>query len=144
MFGFPSEQNLRENLQTGQASLVWQNPIISFDTYGLHLYAEVLYQSGIWTLPEEKIERCLAEDNVMKVRDGEMAWIFLLQHKVRSLKWQKNHYVLEIEPTKTGLQVIQFDRQDKQKSLPLVIIDNNKHKLKSSSYGWEDSITTWY
>lgn len=139
-----SETNVKSNLLKGHLELVWKNPIISFDNYGLALLREVWHYSGMWTLPKSTIARCLQDDKVLKVRDGKIAWIFLLQYKVQNVKWQNSHYVLEVEPTQTGLQVIQFNRRDGQSLLPLKVIDKNGRNLNFSNRGWENMITVWH
>jgi CHAT domain-containing protein len=139
-----NKQMLKDDLETGQAALVWKNPIISFNTYGLSLYMQVWYQSGMWTISKNTFDRCTQGDNVIKIRDGKMAWLFLLQHQVTNLTWENNQYVLQVKPTKTGVQSIQFNRQDTHTYLPLKVIDQNGRELTSSSRGWEDYLTVWY
>ncbi len=85
--------------------------VISFTTYGLSARMEPINLSGVWTVAEDLWD-CYSSETTMAINQGASAEAWLLNQRIRDLKWQGDRYVMTVEPADTGLQVIMFDRVD--------------------------------
>lgn len=99
----------------------WSHEAFSFTTYGLSARTDPLYLSGIWTAVDH-IWDCYSDDQPERINAGELAELWLLNHRLVALQWQGDHYLVTVEPSTMGLQLVQFQRQDDLAQLPLHII----------------------
>jgi len=113
----------------------WTHEIFSFTTYGLSARTDPLYLSGVWTAIDN-IWDCYSGDQPEQINRGELAEMWLLHHRFVGLEWQGDQYVATVEPAESGLQLVQFARQERGQSLPLSIITTTGQNLAVLSGDW--------
>jgi hypothetical protein len=52
------------------------------------------------------------------------------------VQWQQDQYVITVEPAETGLQLVQFPRQEQGPSLPIVFMTLAGDTLAVMSGDW--------
>jgi len=109
---------------------LFSRKVFSFTMYGLSARYDFYYLSGLWTYPEENIWKCYKPKGVIeKINSGQLADVWLFQHRVKKIIWQNNGYVMVVEPTQKGVQFIQFPRVENQPSLPLKVVSQKGQEL---------------
>lgn len=114
----------------------WDHQVISFTTYGLSARLEPINLSGVWTVADDLWD-CYEEETAIAINAGDRAETWLLNHRISSLEWQGNRYVMTVEPADTGMQVVQFDRVDELASLPLEVITESGDPVEAVSGDWQ-------
>lgn len=107
----------------------WNQNIFSFKSYGLSARQEPIYLSGLWTIIGG-IWSCYDANRIAKLNSGENAEVWILLHRVVSIKWIGERYIMVVKPTKRGVQIIQFSRKEHQAYLPLQVITDSGEELK--------------
>ncbi|MBW4469026.1 MAG: hypothetical protein KME45_01330 [Stenomitos rutilans HA7619-LM2] len=106
----------------------WQQDVFSFTQYGLSLRVEPIYLSGLWTV-EDTLWRCYNATNITQINAGKTAEVWVLSHRVTRIQWTGEQYVMTVQPSRTGVQFIQFPRRESRSSLPLKVITDKGTKL---------------
>jgi hypothetical protein len=96
----------------------WSHEIFSFTTYGLSARTDPLYLSGVWTALDDTWD-CYNGDQPEQINQGELAEMWLLHHRLVSLEWQDGQYLVTVEPTDAGLQLVQFSPARKRPGIAL-------------------------
>jgi hypothetical protein len=113
----------------------WGHEIFSFTTYGLSARTDPLYLSGVWTALDATWA-CYDRNQPEQINGGEMAEVWLLNHRLLEVQWQQDHYVITVEPAESGLQLVQFPRQEQSLSLPLTLMTVAGETLAVMSGDW--------
>lgn len=113
----------------------WGHQVFSFTTYGLSARSEPLYFSGVWTAVDATAA-CYDATQPEQINSGVLAELWLINHRIVDLSWSGETYVLTVEPTTTGLQFIQFDRQEAAATLPLVVRTSAGAPVDAFSGDW--------
>lgn len=125
-----------ENALKAASSQFWDHQVISFTSYGLSARLEPVNLSGLWTV-ENQLLSCYESEVTMAINEGDRAEAWLLNQQVSSLEWDGDSYVMTVEPSPTGMQVVQFDRVDSAESLPLTVITDSGQAIEVASGDWE-------
>ena len=83
---------------------------------------EPINLSGLWALTNDMWENCYSLDEGNAINEGTLAETWLLHYQVVDLQWQNNRYVMTVEPSLQGMQVVQFERRESEANLPLTVI----------------------
>lgn len=110
--------------------------VISFTTYGLSARIEPEDFSGAWTAIDE-MASCYQPDTVTAINQGDRAETWLLNQRISNLQWEGDRYIMTVEPARTGLQVIQFNRVDEMASLPLDVVTASGSSVDVVSGDWQ-------
>lgn len=113
----------------------WSHNIFSFTTYGLSARTDPIYLSGIWTAVDD-IWDCYSANQPEQINQGELAELWLLHHRLVGLTWQDGQYLATVEPSNTGLQLVQFPRRESSQGLPLSIVTTTGQALAVMSGDW--------
>lgn len=113
----------------------WRHEIFSFTTYGLSARTEPIYFSGVWTALDS-LWSCYDGDQPEAINQGDLAEVWLIHHRVVDLQWSEGHYTLTVEPGDRGLQLIQFNRQEQNASLPLTVVTVTGESVEAISGDW--------
>jgi hypothetical protein len=113
----------------------WGHQVFSFTTYGLSARSEPLYFSGVWTAIDAT-NACYDAAQPEQINSGVLAELWLINHRIVDLSWSGESYVLTVEPTATGLQFVQFDRQETAATLPLVVRTSAGAPVDAFSGDW--------
>ncbi len=113
----------------------WHHDAFSFTTYGLSARTDPLYLSGVWTAIDQ-IWDCYSDDQPERINAGDLAEVWLLNHRLVDLRWQDDHYLLTVEPSQGGLQLVQFQRQEVAAQLPINLITTDGQGLPILSGDW--------
>ncbi|PSR15000.1 hypothetical protein C8255_23475 [filamentous cyanobacterium CCP3] len=113
----------------------WNHQIFSFTTYGLSARTDPLYLSGVWTAIDNTWD-CYSANQPEQINQGKLAEIWLLHHRLVELVWQDDQYLATVEPTDTGLQLVQFPRRESSQGLPLNIVTTTGQALAVMSGDW--------
>ncbi|NJL44964.1 MAG: hypothetical protein HC922_02895 [Leptolyngbyaceae cyanobacterium SM2_3_12] len=113
----------------------WNHEIFSFTTYGLSARTDPLYLSGIWTAMEDTWN-CYAADQPDRMSRGELAEVWLIHHRLVDIQWQDNQYLMTVEPSNMGLQLVQFERQEQLPDLPITLLTTAGQPLAVMSGDW--------
>lgn len=106
----------------------WTHNILSFTKYpgGSGTY-DITHRTGLWTLHDATHpSKC---DGFSVIDSGQKASVWLLLHRVKSTKWQGNRYVMVVQPTSSGVQVIRFPRRERQEKLPLTVVTEDGKRV---------------
>ena len=125
-----------EDLAKAASSPFWENQIVSFTTYGLSARMEPANLTGLWTVDAE-MQNCYTPETTVAINEGDRAEAWLLNHRIESLVQVGDRYVMTVEPTATGMQVVQFNRTEELASLPLEVVDANGEMVEVMSGDWE-------
>ncbi len=117
--------------------------VISFTTYGLSARMEPITLSGVWTVADD-LWGCYSPETTVAINQGSRAEAWLLNQRIRDLKWQGDRYVMTVEPADTGLQVVMFDRvdggsgaTDQPSPLPLDVVTVAGEPVTVTSGDWQ-------
>jgi hypothetical protein len=117
----------------------WTQNAISFGSYGISARVDPIYLSGLWTMPNtlDRISnKCYtSKQQIAGLNSGKTAEVWLLLHKVRSVKWLENRYVMVVQPVRQGAQFIQFARVDRQPIPSLQVITEDGKDLEVINWG---------
>ncbi len=113
----------------------WNHEIFVFTTYGLSARTDPLYLSGVWTAIDDTWD-CYSGDQPEQINQGELAEMWLLHHRLVGLEWQDDEYLVTVEPTGSGLQLVQFPRRERGQRLPLSIVTTTGQALAVMSGDW--------
>lgn len=113
----------------------WSHEIFSFTTYGLSARTDPLYLSGVWTALDDTWS-CYSGDQAEQINRGELAEVWLLNHRLVGLTWHDGLYRATVEPAGAGLQLVQFPRQEAEPTLPLQIMTTAGQALAVMSGDW--------
>ena len=130
------EAAIAEGLAKATSSPFWENQVVSFTTYGLSARMEPANLTGLWTVDEE-MQNCYTPETTAAINEGDRAEAWLLNHRIESLAQVGDRYVMTVEPTATGMQVVQFDRADELASLPLDVVNANGEAIEVMSGDWQ-------
>jgi hypothetical protein len=145
----PSEQTQRKRLQqmdryegffddevlVSLAKDWWTHEIFSFTTYGLSARTDPHYLSGVWTALDE-IWTCYEGEEAQHINSGEVAELWLINHRLVDIAWQDSQYVVTVEPSHRGLQLVHFDRTETYENLPLVVTTQDGTAVSVMSGDW--------
>lgn len=113
----------------------WNHEFFSFTTYGLSARTDPLYLSGVWTAVDDTWD-CYSGDQPEQINRGELAEMWLLNHRLVNLEWQDGQYLVTVEPVGSGLQLVQFPRQETSQGLPLNVVTTTGQTLAVMSGDW--------
>jgi hypothetical protein len=117
----------------------WTRNAIVFGGYGISARVDPIYLSGLWTIPNTLdliSNKCyLSKQQIADLNSGKTAEVWLLLHKVRSVKWFENRYVMVVQPVRQGAQFIQFTRVDRQPIPALQVITEDGKDLEVINWG---------
>lgn len=113
---------------------LYNQSVFSFTAYGISLRLEPLYFSGLWTV-QSVLRGCYNPDRIARLNNGQLAEVWLLMHRVISLQWEGDRYVMLVEPTSQGVQFIQFPRLEHEAILPLQVLTREGLSLDVFSNG---------
>jgi hypothetical protein len=121
---------------------LWSHPVISFTTYGLSARTEPLNFSGLWQVADQLWTTCYASTEGDRINTGELAEAWLINHRISSLRWENERYVLVVEPANTGVQVVQFTRVDRPQGdqpspLSIEVVTANGETVPTVSGDWQ-------
>ena len=114
----------------------WTQQAVSFTTYGLSARMEPINLSGVWTVAEE-FNACYTPETTVAINTGDRAETWLLNQEITGLQWERDRYVMTVEPAPTGMQVIQFDRVDELAELPLEVVTSSGTAVEVVSGDWQ-------
>lgn len=113
----------------------WMQSIITFTTYGLSARVEPMNFSGVWTATAQ-LEPCYGGDRPVAINQGDWAEVWIIGHRLAGIEWSNGQYLLTVEPTTQGLQVVQFERQETQSPLALAAVTPEGTVVSSISGDW--------
>ncbi len=114
----------------------WNHQVISFTTYGLSARLEPENLSGVWTATDD-LASCYVPETMAAINEGDRAETWLLNHEIVGLEKVGDRYTMTVEPSTTGLQVIQFERTEEQASLPLDVVTTSGSPVEVVSGDWQ-------
>lgn len=132
----PRYQGLGEESLKHFSDSFWQHQVISFTTYGLSARMEPVTFSGLWKVTDD-LWNCYEPEATEQINAGETAETWLIGHRIADLQWQGDRYEMTVEPTPTGVQIVQFDRVDDQQELALNVVTTDEQPLEVLSGDWE-------
>lgn len=100
---------------------LWHHHILSFTTYGLSARMEPINLSGLWSVADDIWNHCYSQGEGASINEGTLAEAWLMNYQVVDLQWQADRYVMFVEPSSQGMQVVQFARKEREPELPLTI-----------------------
>ncbi len=110
----------------------WQASIFSFTTYGLSARMEPILLSGIGDTIDQ-MEGCYAGDRPNAINRGTLAELWLLGYQIRDILWTGQTYQVTVKQTTEGLQFVQFERQETNASLPIVVVREDGQEITVAS-----------
>jgi hypothetical protein len=113
----------------------WSHDLFSFTTYGLSARTDPLFLSGVWTAIDQTWD-CYSGDQGEQINQGDLAELWLLHHRLVGLEWQGDRYLITVEPSDRGLQLVQFNRRESQDGLPLSVVTTTGQLLTVMSGDW--------
>ncbi|MGB8689714.1 MAG: hypothetical protein WCD53_20570 [Microcoleus sp.] len=114
-------------------SRFWTDNIFLFTSYGLSARHEPIFMSGLWTIEDSAFQCYKPQGISQKINSGQLAEVWLLQHKVIRVEWQYNRYIMVVSPVERGVQFIQFPRVERQFPLILKVVAENGTELATLS-----------
>lgn len=91
---------------------------------------DLLNLSGLWTLAGNVRTNCLEPDRQDAILKLKMAEVWVLLHKVKSIRRVDTDYYLVVEPTPAGVQFVQFARPERQAALALHFVTEDGQALE--------------
>jgi hypothetical protein len=145
----PSEQTQRKQLEQmerytdflqdetleGLVKDWWTHEAFSFTTYGLSARTDPHYLSGIWTALEH-IWGCYEGEEPRQINQGDLAELWLINHRLMDVQWQDNQYIVTVEPGSRGLQMLMFERRENFEDLPVVVMTADGQAVAVMSGDW--------
>ncbi len=130
-----SDANSSESIKDASTQF-WDHRVVSFTTYGLSARLEPENLSGVWTATDNMSD-CYVPETVTAINEGDRAETWLLNHQVSDLQWSGDRYIMTVEPSTSGLQVVQFDRTETLASLPLEVVTATGDSIDVVSGDWQ-------
>ncbi|NEP19694.1 MAG: hypothetical protein F6J97_22860 [Leptolyngbya sp. SIO4C1] len=130
------QQDLQTQPLKDIAETFWQHEVLSFTTYGLSARTEPINFAGLWDVADQIWTDCYTGSAGEQINAGELAEAWLINHRVVDLQWQDDRYVIQVEPTEQGVQVVQFNRLDQQVELPIVAVTTAGEPVEVFSGDW--------
>ncbi len=118
------------------SSQFWDRQVVSFTTYGLSARIEPVDLTGLWTV-DAQMQNCYTPETTMAINQDNRAEAWLLNHRIKSLVWEGDRYVMTVEPTDTGMQVVQFERDEQMAALPLEVVTADGEAIAVTSGDWQ-------
>lgn len=118
------------------SSSFWDGQVVSFTTYGLSARLEPVNLTGLWTVDAE-MQNCYTPETTTAINAGDRAETWLLNQQIKSLEKVGDRYVMTIEPTATGMQVVQFERTDELATLSLDVVNTSGEAVEVASGDWQ-------
>lgn len=113
----------------------WNHQAFSFTTYGLSARTLPLYFAGLWTVLEATWS-CYDGDQAERLNQGQLAELWLIQHRLLSVEWRDQQYIVTVEPSQSGLQLVQFPRQEVYATLPLRLVSATGESVPVLTGDW--------
>lgn len=113
----------------------WNHEAFWFTTYGLSARTDPHYLSGIWAALDH-IWECYDGEQPQQINQGNLAELWLINHRLVTLQWQDNRYLVTVEPSTSGLQLLQFERQENFASLPITLMTPDGQEIAVMSGDW--------
>lgn len=132
----PRYQGLDEETLKAVSGSFWQHQAVSFTTYGLSARMEPVTFSGLWTAADE-LWNCYEPEASEQINAGLTAETWLMGYRITDLQWQGGRYIMTVEPTPTGVQIVQFDRTDDDFELALTVVTADGQPVEVLSGDWE-------
>ncbi|GAC1451030.1 MAG: hypothetical protein NVSMB70_19740 [Chamaesiphon sp.] len=108
----------------------WTHNIFSFTSYaGSSGTYDIRHLSGLWT-PQNPTRPSTCDRSITALNAGKIARVWLLLNRVVSIKWLDKHYVIVVQPTHRGVQIINFSRREQQPSLPLTVVTESGSQVQ--------------
>ncbi|MEO0457767.1 MAG: hypothetical protein AAF152_14480 [Cyanobacteria bacterium P01_A01_bin.114] len=130
------EEALQEEPLKSLADSLWQHQVISFTTYGLSARVDPINLSGLWTVADDIWSDCYSGSEGEEINSGAMAEAWLMYHRVTGVRWQAGQYVIAVEPSEAGVQVVQFERLEAEETLPVLVMDASAQPVEVFSGDW--------
>jgi len=145
----PSEQTQRKRLEQMEryeglfddeilislAKDWWTHEIFSFTTYGLSARTDPHYLSGVWTTLDQ-IWTCYEGEEPQRINQGEIAELWLINHRLVDVTWRDSQYVVTVEPGDRGLQLVHFNRTENYETLPIAVVTPNGTAVSVMAGDW--------
>lgn len=127
---------IEDDSSKAASSQFWDRQVVSFTTYGLSARMEPVNLTGLWTVDAE-MQNCYTPETTQAINEGDRAEAWLLNHRIKSLVWEGDRYVMTVEPTATGMQVVQFERDEQMAALPLEVVTTDGKAIAVTSGDWQ-------
>ena len=118
------------------ATQFWQHDILSFTTYGLSARMEPINLSGLWSVADDVWESCYSNNEGTEINEGALAEAWLMHHRIVDLQWQNDSYVMVVDRSNQGMQVVQFARHETAAELPLTIVTTEGTVVEHYDADW--------
>ncbi|MBX2863730.1 MAG: hypothetical protein KTR27_09245 [Leptolyngbyaceae cyanobacterium MAG.088] len=118
------------------ADQFWQHDVLSFTTYGLSARMEPINLSGLQSVADNIWTNCYSHEEGNDINAGNLAEAWLMHHQVVDLQWQDDRYVMVVEPSNQGMQVVQFARHDSEVLLPLTVVTPDGNVVAHYAADW--------
>lgn len=109
--------------------------VIHFTTYGLSARIEPIYLSGIAPVMDS-LWSCYDEDVVGRINTGQVGEIWLMNYELVSMNWTGRNYIAVVKAVDQGLEIVQFERQEVDATLPIKILTSEGQEVESMSGDW--------
>ncbi len=118
------------------ANQFWQHDVLSFTTYGLSARMEPINLSGLWAVADDVWANCYSNNEGSAINEGNLAEAWVINHRVVDVQWQNDHYVMVVEPSSAGMQVVQFARLESESELPLTVVTGQGTNIEHHDADW--------
>jgi len=91
---------------------------------------DIINLSGLWTLEGDVRSQCIEperQDAILKLQKAEV-WVLL--HRVKSIKRVGTDYYIVVEPVEKGVQFVQFPRPEQQVPLALHFVTEDGQEVE--------------
>ncbi len=129
------QEGLQDETLISLAKDWWAHEAFSFTTYGLSARTDPHYLSGVWTALDH-IWDCYEGDQSQRINAGDLAELWLIHHELVNVQWRDNQYVVTVEPSSSGLQMLLFERQENYENLPIVMMAVAGEEIAVMSGDW--------
>jgi hypothetical protein len=82
------------------------------------------------------MDACYEEGRTEAINRGELAEVWLIQHRIADIQWSGYEYQVRVEAASEGLQFVQFERLEAGAELPVVVIEVNGEEVSVASGDW--------
>jgi hypothetical protein len=91
---------------------------------------DIINLSGLWTLAGEVRSKCIEPDRQDAILKLEKAEVWVLLHRVKSVRRVGTDHYITVEPTEKGGQFVQFARPEQQVPLTLHFVSESGQELE--------------
>ena len=106
----------------------WSHKVFSFTSYGLSSRFEPIYFSGLWTILDP-LFNCYDASVIEQLNTQQVGEVWLLSYQAVSIEWLDGVYVIVVEPTSQGIEMIRFTRQEQLSALPIKVITREGQEI---------------